>query len=389
MTQSSSSGSKPDEHKLRSLGFTEIIFLVQATQVGIGLFNLPRIVVEEAGHSGWISILMTGALVQLALWFIVLLTRRFPEHDLYGILNLVYGKWIGRFLGAIFALYCVAVASLVGRAYIEVVQQWMFPTTSTNMFYLLLLLPCFYAATAGARILGRFGIFVFFATIWMVFLLIAPAREITVDYYFPIYDSTLWELIRASWKVSASAIGFEVLMVYHTFAKDKKTILKASSYGIWITTFIYLVVTVISIGFYSPAQIAKILSPTLQMYQIVELPMIERIEHIGISTWLFLVVNTCSTYLWAAGRYVYSFGKWDEPKSVLVFLPLTFVIGIWGKDVYFLTKFETLVSTIGGIVAGVLPLLVLLSAILFRKRGSTAPPPSDDEEEEPEEVNAS
>ncbi|KEO83368.1 GerAB/ArcD/ProY family transporter [Tumebacillus flagellatus] len=370
-----------DEHKRRSLGFLEMMFLVQTVQVGIGLFNLPRVVVEEAGHPGWIAVLIAGVAAHIAIWICILLTRRFPDLDLYGMLTRVYGKWIGWFFGAVFMLYCVAMSALVGRTYVEVVQLWMFPTTSTNMFYLLLLLPCFYAATAGPRVLARLATLVFFATSWMLLLLIAPARQITWDYYFPIFfNTTLWDLTRAAWKVGASMVGFELLLIFHTFAKDKKKTLKAASFGNGITVFIYLLVTLVSIGFYSAGQIIKVLSPTLHMFQIVELPLIERIEHIGISTWSFLIVNTVCTYLWAGGRFLYTFGKWSEPVCVLMLFPPVFLIGIMGRDVFFLTKFELYLGTIGGLMSTVMPLFLLLSAMILRKRGGTSAPPAPPED---------
>lgn len=379
------SARRATERTFRSLGFLEVLFLVQTCQVGIGLFNLPRIVVEEAGHDGWMCVIFTGIVTQISVLVIVLLTKRFPDLDLYGIFNRLFGTWIGRLLGALFCLYCLMIAALVGRGYIEVLQLWLFPTTSTNVFYLLLLIPCFYAATAGARVLGRFGILTFFATAWMLLLLLAPAKEVTVEYYLPFFDTSAWNFVRGSWKVTTSCVGFELVLVYHTFVKPKVNLLRASSIGIWITVVVYVLVTLISIGFYSPGQIMRIISPTLHMYQVVELPLIERLEHIGISTWSFLVANTVATYIWAAGRFVYSFGKWDEPRSVLIFFPLMFLIGLWGKDVFILMKLVTWIGGAGGAVSLFLPLLLLLFAIVMRKRGSKPAPP----EEELPEVSAS
>ncbi|PWK16296.1 GerAB/ArcD/ProY family transporter [Tumebacillus permanentifrigoris] len=373
-----------NERKFRSLGFLDVLFLIQTVQVGIGLFDLPRVIVEEAGHPGWISIIIAGTLAQLAVWMIVLVTRRFPEQDLYEIFTRLFGTWVGRVCGGLFALYCLTIATVVCRAYIEVVQLWLFPTTSTNVFYILLLLPCYYAATAGARVLGRFGIATFLATVWMMFLLIVPARMITPEYYLPLFDTTAVGLLRATWKVSISAVGFELLLVYHVFTKKKEKNMLAASLGIWLTTTIYLLVSIIAIGFYSPGQIMKVISPTLHMFQVVELPMIERIEHIGISTWSFLVVSTVATYLWAAGRFLYSFGKWSEPRCVLATLPLVLVMGIWSQDTLLITKIETILGTTGGIVSILLPALLLLASIILRKRGSASPPAEDTPE-----VNAS
>jgi spore germination protein (amino acid permease) len=376
--------SKLIDHRFRSLGFLDLVFLVQTVQVAIGLFNLPRVIVEEAGHNGWMAILFAGLIAQFGVWMIALLVKRFPDLDLYEILVRLYGKWIGRVIGFLFAAYCLCLGTLVGRTYIEVVQLWLFPTTSSNVFFFLLLFPCYYVATAGARVLGRFGVLTFFATSWMILLLYAPASMITKEYYFPLFESSAWQLALATWKVSTSILGFELLLVFHVYAKKKEKILLASSIGIWITTGIYLLVTLIAIGFYSPGQIMKVISPTLHMFQVVELPMIERIEHIGISTWSFLVISTAAPYLWSAGRYLYSFGKWSEPRSVLVTFPLVYFLGTLGKDAFFMSKYEDILGSIGLVISISLPTLLWLSAVIMRKTDAALPPA-----EEAPEVNAS
>ena len=159
--------SRANEYQLHSLDFSQTLLIVQSTQVAIGLFSLPRLVVEAAEHSGWMAVLINGVLVLIALVIMVVLMRRFGNLSLYQIMREVLGRWIGAAFGLIFAFYCISAASVVSRAYIEVVQSWLFPTTSTGMFYLLLMIPALYCATGGARVLGRFAVLTFFATAWM------------------------------------------------------------------------------------------------------------------------------------------------------------------------------------------------------------------------------
>ncbi|ARU60556.1 hypothetical protein CBW65_05295 [Tumebacillus avium] len=379
---------RTESHKyyaLRSLDFSQTVLFVQTVQVGIGLFNLPRLVSEKAGHSSWISILIAGAIIQVAMIVIVKLLQRFQNLDVYAIMNRLYGKWLGNLLGAIFALYCVFVAAVVTRSYVEIVQQWLFPTTSTIMFYILLILPTVYCALGGARVLGQFAVVTFFGTIWMMALLIVPAQEIQGDYYRPLLDFKVMELLSATWQVSVSAVGFELLMVIYPFLQYKKKTMLASSIGVWMTTVIYLIVVLISIGFYSQEQIKTMLSPTLHLFKIVMLPIIERIEHIGIVTWSFLVVNTAASYLWAAGRYLIRFNKWKPNTCILLIAPVLFGIGIYPTDMLTLTQMQDLAGLIGVIMSIALPPLLLITALIFRKKAEQTPP----EDQTKEEVQAS
>lgn len=373
------------ERSLRSLDFTQTFLLTQTVQVAVGLFSLPRVVAEAARHDGWMAIPIAGVITQLALLVIIVLMRRFQTQDLYGLLQMVYGKWIGLLFGSLFALYCVAVVALVARTYIELIATWLFPTTQPFTFFLLLVIPCIYVATGGIRVLGRFGVMTFFVTFWMTFLMAGPIGQIQTEYYFPLFDTTFAELAKATWQVSASAVGFELVLVYYPFIQNKKKALLATSLGIWVTMLIYFSVTVVAIGFYSEGELVHILSPALHMFKTVELPIIERLEHIGIATWAFLVVNTAGTYLWAAGRFLKSCTTWNEQSCIYVWVPLVIVLGLYPQDIFFIDKFEVLLGTIGGTVAVIFPCLVLLSAIILRKKDTGKDPAQN----APQEANAS
>jgi spore germination protein AB len=177
-------------------------------------------------------------------------------------------------------------------------------------------------------------------------------------------------LMSGTYKASLSALGIELLLVIYPFVQKKKKVLLASSIGIWLTVVLYLIVTVIAIGFISDGQLKHMLTPTLYMFHFVELPIQERVEQLVIATWSFLVVNTAASYVWSAGRYVSSISKWKEPSCTLLFVPLLAVVGILPKDPYAVNRYSTNIANIGGIIAvGIAPLL-LLFAILFKKKGA-------------------
>jgi len=355
---------------LHSLNTFQVAILITNTQFGVGIFNLPRVVVEAAGHDGWMSVLLAGVIVQVALILMVILLRRFEHLDLYGICRRIFGKWIGNALGLLFALYCVAVAAVVSRTYVEVVQSWLFPTTSTNVFYLLILIPCTYAATGGIRVLGRFGTAILLGTIWIAFLLIVPARDIQLNYYLPLFEAPLLDIAKGSWNVSASVVGFELLLLIYPFIQKKQKTLMAVSSGSWLTITLYLSTVLVAIGFYSTEQLITIMSPTLHMAQIVELPMIERVEHIEIATWSFMIVITVSTYLWAAGRYLHKLTKMKEATGVYCCVPLLLWIGLIPQDMYLLDQFEKLLGTIGSSVSLCFAPLLLVLSLVLRKKGA-------------------
>lgn len=360
-----------------SIGMWETLFWIQTAQVGVGILSLPRMISEAAEHSGWMAIPIAGLVVQLALWMMVVLMRRFDPLDLYDILRLLFGKFVGNLLGFLFAFYCLTACGLVVRTYVEVVQTWLFPTTSTPVFYWLLVVPVVYLGLTNPRVLGRFSIIAFLSTIWMTLLMIIPIREIDYGYYLPIFDITASSLFQAALATAHSVSGFEVLLVFYPFIQNKKKALKIMSVGIWFTISIYLFVTLIAFGFYSQGQLQTIILPTVHMLQIVQLPMIERIEHIGIAVWSFLVVSTAASYTWAGGRFIRNWERLQKYTPWLLMAPLT-ILAIWPREVFELQNLSLIFGYTGGSIALFLPPLLLLTAKIRGKKGAPDQTPEEE-----------
>lgn len=373
MTRPTTTGNK---HAIYSLGMWETFFWVQTSQVGIGLLSLPRVVSEEAGHSGWIAIPLATLLAQIGVWLIILLMRRFESRDVFDIFRLLFGRWIGNVAGFLFAAHCVVACGLVTRTYIELVQTWLFPTTSTLMFYLLLLVPTFYLITSNPRVIGRYCVMTFFGTIWIAMLMYRPIEQIQTDFYLPLLDTTWMKIIKATLMTSHSVTGFEVLLVFYPYIQDKKKALRWTSYGIWFTCVIYLFVTLVCFGFYSQGQLQQVQLPTVHLLQVVQLPMIERVEHLVIAVWSFLIVSTTASYLWAASAYLSRWKRFEKRTWLWLLVPML-PMGIWPEEVYVLNRLALFFGWLGGFICLILPALLLLFAMMRGIKGTPDQAPEE------------
>jgi hypothetical protein len=211
----------------------------------------------------------------------------------------------------------------------------------------------------------------------MGLLMFRPLAEVNIDLYLPLLDITPFKLLNAVLASSHSVGGYEVLLVFYPFIQNKKKALKVMSAGIWFTIVIYLYITLIAFGFYSQGQIQSLIVPTVDMMQIVQLPMIERTEHIGIAAWSLLVVSTAASYIWAGGRYFRNFKRWDKFTPLILLGPLLW-LGYWPREMYNLQKFSLFYGYLGAIVAFLIPSMSLLVAKI---RGIQEPPKPSQEEE--------
>lgn len=368
---------------LQSLDFMQTMFLIYLTQTGVGLFSLPRLVVQEANQDAWMSVIIAGAAVNLLLYVMIVLMRYTGGQELYVMFRQLFGKVPGLVLGGIFAIYCLLSAAGSARAYVELIQSWLFDQSQlTWVLLLLLLMPGYYCATGGVRTLGRFAVFVFFFTIWMLFLDIYPGLQINSDYYRPMFDASFGELFKAAYQSGFSFLGAEMLLLVYPYIQNKKKALLAVSLGNGITTFVYVVLTMVCIGYFGQNYVKELVYPALDLHKIVQLPMIERIEQIIVAVTSALTISTFAVYVWGAGRFLTEVTKWPEHKAIRWTFPALYLLALLPGNYYQLDVLQQIVIYAGLVVMGGLPLFLLAAA--FVKRTFFSRKDKGGEQEKPE-----
>ncbi|MGF2616609.1 GerAB/ArcD/ProY family transporter [Rossellomorea vietnamensis] len=343
-----------------------IMFVVHSAQTGVGIAGLPRIVFLEAGNDAWISILIAGIMLTISTAIIVLLLKNYESADLYGIHKDLFGKWIGSFFSLIYIGYMVVITYLVIMHYTEMVQAWIFPQMPTWLLSALLIFLGVYAVLGGVRIIVGLSFMAFILTAWLIFVIYAPLKYMDYTHYFPIMDHSWKELGMGTYKTAFSVIGFELLLLLYPYVKDKKKVLKFSLFGIAYTTFIYFVVTFVSIGFFSEMTLEKTIWPVLSMFKIVRIPNLERFEFIAVSYWMLVILPNICLYLWAATRGVKRVFGFKQKKAIYLFAVLLWISTFFIDQRIEMNTFTDKVATVSFGLTFIYPSL-LLGLVLIKK----------------------
>ncbi len=80
-----------------TLGKTQLYWFFVHAQIGVGLFSLPNHIYQFAKTDGWISLLLASIVVQVVLYCLYLLHKRYPHDSIFKTCERVCGKWIGKF----------------------------------------------------------------------------------------------------------------------------------------------------------------------------------------------------------------------------------------------------------------------------------------------------
>ncbi|WP_332631606.1 GerAB/ArcD/ProY family transporter [Halalkalibacter flavus] len=360
----------PIKEKYLVSGFLTL-FLINGMQVGMGVLSYQRTVVKSAGYDAWISVLMAGMVVHLVIACMYILLKR-SNGDLISIHQQIFGKWLGNTLSFFACLYFVVLGTTVLRGYIEIVQVWMFPDLPTWGMAIVAAAFFYYVVSGGFRTVVGLTFLGVIIPIVLVPILLLPLEFANFINMLPIWKHSIVELALGAKETTLSFLGFELLLLYYPFLKNKELTQKWAHFGAAMTTISYTGLMVVSLAFYSEEQLNRTIWATLTLYKVVQLPFLERFEYIGISLWMFLIVPNIALALWAASRCAKRIFQMNQRIALVISLALMVIIVLLMPTRQEVGLVDMWVGEIGFYLVFVyIPILVVLQAIVLKfRRGS-------------------
>ncbi|WP_099158256.1 GerAB/ArcD/ProY family transporter [Virgibacillus ndiopensis] len=279
-----------------------IFFLIHGTQTGVGMLSFQNEIIKNAEQDAWVSVLLVGFSFHLIIWMIYFLLKRSTKGDIFSLHQQLFGNWFGSILNIFLYVYMILITSSVIRSYVETLHVWAFPYIEIWELSLIVLLATTYIVFGGFRVVT--GI-----CFWGV--VIPSLLLFTLYYLFPYaqwdnlkpYLNHSWnDYFNSSKNIIYMYLGVGFLLIYFPFIKDNVNSKKWAHISQFYTTFIYFILTVTSLVFFSLGQLEHITWPTLNFSKIIYLPFIERFEFVYIFTWLFVILPPCCVALWSGTR---------------------------------------------------------------------------------------
>ncbi len=278
-----------------------VFFLIHSIQVGAGVLGFQRIIAQNAGYDGWISVILAGISTHIIMIIMYLILSK-VDGDLVSAHTLVFGKWIGKIFSFIFILYFSLLVVTIMRTYIEVLQVWMYPRLSTFIFSLIFLVLVYYIVNGGVRTIAGTA---FFGTVLPSYLILTFAftfRYADFRNILPVFDHSIKDILISTKNMSLTYLGYECILILYPFIKEAKKSQKYAHWGLLFTSAIYTTLALISFSYFSEKQLGKTVWATLSMWKIVEMPFVERFEYIGIANWCLVILPNVCIAIWCASR---------------------------------------------------------------------------------------
>ncbi|MBB6447821.1 GerAB/ArcD/ProY family transporter [Bacillus benzoevorans] len=161
--------------------------------------DTPAVLYSHVKNAAWIIPLLAGVIFFVPFY---LLVKTFSVHQnktLFELIQNLFGKYIGFFIGmAIFLINSVAI-SFDSRTYANIIRTYYFTTTPNLIIYAILMLVCAYGAKKGIQHIGSVSYIVIFYVILSFYVaLLLSAQDANISAIFPIWGTGIADILKES-----------------------------------------------------------------------------------------------------------------------------------------------------------------------------------------------
>jgi spore germination protein (amino acid permease) len=348
----------------------QLMFFVIQSQVGVGILSLPNKLQATAKGAGWISSIIAGLAVQVIILILWALCRRFPSDSIYSFLPKITGKFLGNLIGFGYIGYFLLSAGTVLSAFADVTGKWVLQATPRWALLLLTLLTCVYLVKENVRVIARLFVLSSLTIIVMVVLSLFGYANANYTYVFPIMEAGWVKIIQAANEALFPLIGYEVILVIYPFVEGTNGgKLKAASLGNMLITLFYTFEVFTSLIIFSPEVMPTVSEPLIYMLKGFSFQIIQRIDLIFLSIWIFIVSTAIVSWLYMAtaglGRF---FHRGEHKKATPYAALIVFILAMIAQDSSITDLFGRMIRIFHYTFVIGIPLILLIFSYLFNKK---------------------
>jgi spore germination protein (amino acid permease) len=290
------------ENKMVSPYF--LFFLMNSTQTGVVVLSFQANIIGGAGHDAWIPVLALGLMMHVIFLMMLYILKHSSAGDILSFHKEIFGKVFGGMLNIILASYFSMVSLFTLHTYIDILQIWVFDGIASWEFSLLFSVLIFYIVAGGFRIVTAVAYWGVVIPSLMLLSLLYLLEFVEVSYLLPFFQFGAKDFFISAKEAAPLYLGFETVLVFFPFIKDREKSPKWGHLALLYSTFIYTMITIMTFMFFTQGKLEHLTWPTLTMIKIIQFPFLERFEFIFIFTWLLVVMPVICIYLWSAIRSI-------------------------------------------------------------------------------------
>lgn len=340
-------------------------------QIGIAFLLIPHVLGEEAGHDGWISVIIAGIFIQLLGFLYYYIIKNYPNKTFYDVTQIVFGKTLGKIINLFLITYYFCYSVIVTAKCASILNLWIYYRTPTWVIMGLFIFVGYFIVHSELKIIGRFLVISTVFILTIVFFLSWAIKDLNYLYILPIGESGIMKILKSTYNGTIAFAGFETFLFVHSFTNlTPKKRVSIFSLAIWTVSSLYLIATLICF-MYFPNSARNVENAVVYLLVPMQFTLVERVEVFFLAGWTVIMATSfiCFLYICCLGimkwRKTQSHINYVMPISVGIFilaiLTQMFVSNTFWKTVTTIQEYCTYTIIL------LLPLLVCCT-IFFQNR---------------------
>lgn len=342
----------------------QIFWLIIASSP-VGLATLPREINQYTGQSGWIFIILSLVLMLFFTRVFLILPERYPGCSLLNILETIIGKWPGRFLFVSLIAISVIITGLSIRLLTDgIIVHILFHTPGwiINLSEILIVM---YAVTKKEETLARLNELIqplLIFALFTIFLLVINKADFSNLKPFVAKEIVFEKGLFTSLYFY---LDFWVIFFFFPLMPNFKTLKKGVYQGLIFLTIIAGLLFIVSISLFGSVEINYIEYPGIDMARLIEIPILERMEILFLTSWIIYAFSLHHlTFLAASVGFKTLFATPPFTRWVIIVGVIVFFVAIFPNDIEqtgYLSRVIQLVITF--LYFFVFPLIVVIDTV--------------------------
>lgn len=264
-----------------------MLLLTMTLSVTTILF-LPGLAAGIAKQDSWMVPIIPTPVALTIVWFMSVLARRHPGLSLVQISEAVYGRFVGKALGAAFIFWLIHTNAVIIRELAELVKTTILMATPIEVVEGMTALVAVILVILGLEVMARTNeLITVNLTIAFSIVLLLAAKDFHPERLTPVLEHGLLPVLKAS--VSPAAFRGEVVLLgmIMPFLEERNRVLKIGFWAVTVPLLLLVFLNAASVMMFGPEEVGRIISPTLELARTVQVAgFVERIEALVVATWI-------------------------------------------------------------------------------------------------------
>lgn len=246
---------------------------------------MPLLLSEIDGPVGWISIIVAGFLLYLAIGPINKVITKYKEDTIISISNRIFPKFVSKVIGIYYILMFLTANSILMKDFAEQIKLMMLFKTPISTIIIAILLIASYATKKGIQSIANVASIAILLSL-IPYLLIIIFSTYYADYsnIFPIFPADVEGVVKSVPGAMLGFFGFSILLFSNSRVSIKEKNLLVNKRFILISTILYIVCYLLIVVKFGMKEAVNLVWPFLSVMKYVNIPgfFFESTEIIGL-----------------------------------------------------------------------------------------------------------